>query len=167
MYLYKGSDRLFIFPARKRSLRRLCFYTCLSFCPQGGGPGGVWYPGTRGVSGTRRGAWSRGVCVETPTRDGYCCRRLPKSYWNAFLLLLHFRMYLLPGIPSNFGLCRDSLNSVNCSRVIWGKFKIQTINANDFGMGRFQLNTFNWFLYFLPLQISCLDHGPFCRVNKS
>ena len=23
--------------ARKRSLRRLCFYTCLSFCPQGGG----------------------------------------------------------------------------------------------------------------------------------
>ena len=26
--------------ARKRSLRRLCFYTCLSFCPQGGG----WYP---------------------------------------------------------------------------------------------------------------------------
>ena len=27
-----------IFTARKRSLRRLCFYTCLSFCPQGG-----WY----------------------------------------------------------------------------------------------------------------------------
>ena len=25
-----------IFTARKRSLRRLCFYTCLSFCPQGG-----------------------------------------------------------------------------------------------------------------------------------
>ena len=24
--------------ARKRSLRRLCFYTCLSFCPQGGLP---------------------------------------------------------------------------------------------------------------------------------
>ena len=26
-----------IFTARKRSLRRLCFYTCLSFCPRGGG----------------------------------------------------------------------------------------------------------------------------------
>ena len=25
-----------IFTARKRSLRRLCFYRCLSFCPQGG-----------------------------------------------------------------------------------------------------------------------------------
>ena len=25
-----------IFIARKRSLRRLCFYRCLSFCPQGG-----------------------------------------------------------------------------------------------------------------------------------
>ena len=27
-----------VITARKRSLRRLCFYTCLSFCP------GVWYP---------------------------------------------------------------------------------------------------------------------------
>ena len=26
-----------IFTARKRSLRRLCFYRCLSFCPQGEG----------------------------------------------------------------------------------------------------------------------------------
>ena len=31
----------FIFTARKRSLQRLCFYMCLSFCPQGEG---VWYP---------------------------------------------------------------------------------------------------------------------------
>ena len=35
-----------IITARKRSLRRLCFYTCLSFCPQEGGClvpwGGVW-----------------------------------------------------------------------------------------------------------------------------
>ena len=28
---------LAIFTTRKRSLRRLCFYTCLSFCPRGGG----------------------------------------------------------------------------------------------------------------------------------
>ena len=26
-----------VFTARKRSFRRLCFYRCLSFCPQGGG----------------------------------------------------------------------------------------------------------------------------------
>ena len=33
------------FTARKRSLERLCFYTCLSFCPQGwGGVGGVGIP---------------------------------------------------------------------------------------------------------------------------
>ena len=34
-----GSLRLFrkLITARKQSLRRLCFYTCLSFCSQGGG----------------------------------------------------------------------------------------------------------------------------------
>ena len=31
-----------IFTARKRSLRRLCFYRCLSFCPQGGVHGCSW-----------------------------------------------------------------------------------------------------------------------------
>ena len=31
---------IIIFTASKRSFRRLCFYTCLSFCPQGRG----WYP---------------------------------------------------------------------------------------------------------------------------
>ena len=30
----------FLITARKRSLRRSCFYTCLSFCPRGAG----WYP---------------------------------------------------------------------------------------------------------------------------
>ena len=40
-----------IITVRKRSLRRLCFYTCLSFCPQGGGclvPGGC-VPGPGGL----------------------------------------------------------------------------------------------------------------------
>ena len=38
-----------VITARKRSLRRLCFYTCPSFCPQGGGgiPGQVPPPRTR------------------------------------------------------------------------------------------------------------------------
>ena len=31
-----GEGEQFIITARKRSLRMLCFYTCLSFCPQGG-----------------------------------------------------------------------------------------------------------------------------------
>ena len=35
----QNSSRVqYYFTARKRSLRRLCFYTCLSFCPQGGLP---------------------------------------------------------------------------------------------------------------------------------
>ena len=39
----ESGDQIILFPflcvftARKRSLRRLCFYRCLSFCPQGGG----------------------------------------------------------------------------------------------------------------------------------
>ena len=50
-----------IVTARKRSLRRLCFYTCLSFCPQGGAcmiaPG--WVCGC-----SRGGAWLfRDACV--------------------------------------------------------------------------------------------------------
>ena len=40
----KEGEILLLFTIRKRSLRRLCFYMCLSFCPQGGclgpGPGG-------------------------------------------------------------------------------------------------------------------------------
>ena len=49
-----------MFTARKRSLRRLCFYTCLSFCPQGGClvPGGVW---SRGGAWSQGGVWSWGV----------------------------------------------------------------------------------------------------------
>ena len=61
----ESGDQIILFPflcvftARKRSLRRLCFYRCLSFCPQGEGacvvaPGG----GMRGCS------W--GVCVVAP-----------------------------------------------------------------------------------------------------
>ena len=37
----RNPKRTGVFTARKRSLRRLCFYTCLSFCPQGGVPGQV------------------------------------------------------------------------------------------------------------------------------
>ena len=63
-----------IFTARKRSLQRLCFYTCVSV--QGGsGPGGMPAPA---------GVWSQGCGVETSPRDGYYCGRYA-SYWNAFL----------------------------------------------------------------------------------
>ena len=51
--------------ARKRSLRRLCFYTCLSFCSQGGvhGERGVVHGegGVRGEGGGVHGKW--GACV--------------------------------------------------------------------------------------------------------
>ena len=35
--LYNHLKMSIIFTARKQSLRSLCFYTCLSFCSQGGG----------------------------------------------------------------------------------------------------------------------------------
>ena len=55
----------FIITARKRSLRRLCFYTCLPFCSQGGclgpgpGPGGGWgvWPGGGGLGSDPGGGW--------------------------------------------------------------------------------------------------------------
>ena len=55
----------FIFTARNEVGARLCFYTCLWFCSQGGGllPGGLPGPGmstTGGWSATRGGAWSQG-----------------------------------------------------------------------------------------------------------
>ena len=94
-----------IFTARKRSLRKLCFYTCLSFCPLGdawsrGGllPGGS-APGEGGVY-SQGDLLPRGGClllggwlVETPLpRDGHCCGRYA-SYWNAFLL-----SYVIPSL---------------------------------------------------------------------
>ena len=48
-----------IFTARKRSLRRLCFYRCLSFCPQGGACVVAW-GGVCGCSG------GMGACVVAP-----------------------------------------------------------------------------------------------------
>ena len=102
--------------ARKPSLRRLCFYTCLSFCSQGeSDSGGAWSQGvwSGGVSCSRgsdpggggacsRGGLVRGVpgpggrgClvpggVVSPSRDGYCCGRYASS-WNAFLLVKYIR----------------------------------------------------------------------------
>ena len=100
---------------RKRSLRRLCFYTWLSFCSQwgcldpgpggrlgGSGQGGVFKPRPgRGCPGPGLGGpgpgWgvsrprSRGMCIpactesDPPPADGYCCGWYA-SYWNAFLL---------------------------------------------------------------------------------
>ena len=71
---------VWIFTARKRSLRRLCFYRCLSFCPQEGAcmvawgacvvarecvvaPGGACMVAPRGVCVVARGA-----CVVAPGR---------------------------------------------------------------------------------------------------
>ena len=48
----------------------------------GSGPRGM-VPALGGVSGPR-GACSRGVLVETPLPDEYCCGRYA-SYWNALL----------------------------------------------------------------------------------
>ena len=77
-----------IFTARKRSLRRLCFYTCVSvhggggWCLLQGGllPEGCLLPG----GACFQGGSAPGVEVWRPPHDGYCCGRYA-SHWNAFL----------------------------------------------------------------------------------
>ena len=70
-----------IFNARKRSLRRLCFYTCLSFCSEGGGclgPGPGWRLRDLAGGGSRPtprdevggSGWGGGNLVLTFSRQG-------------------------------------------------------------------------------------------------
>ena len=54
-----------IFTARKRSLRRLCFYRCLSFCPQGGGMHGC----SRGCAWLLSGGWGHVWLLQGGMRD--------------------------------------------------------------------------------------------------
>ena len=56
---------------RKRSLRRLCFYRCLSFCPQGGACVVARRGGVRGCSGGCVVAW--GVCMVAPWGGMHGC----------------------------------------------------------------------------------------------
>ena len=80
--------------ARKRSLRRLCFYTCLSVILFTGGvsaAGGVPAPGGVSALGDLLpGGVCSGGCLllggggVDPPRDGYCCGQYA-SYVNAFL----------------------------------------------------------------------------------
>ena len=107
-----------IITACKHSLRRLCFYRCLSVH----GGGGVWsqveVPASGGVcSGgglVLRGVSCPGRCLvpggclllggpggDTP-RDGYCCGWYA-SYWNAFLCLNVKRLLF------NFNVLRNVL----------------------------------------------------------
>ena len=76
----------YLITVRKRSLRRLCFYPCLSVILFTGG----LLPGVPGPGGAGPGG-----CVPGGNPpDGYCCGRYA-SYWNAFLLLCS---YFLPKI---------------------------------------------------------------------
>ena len=84
-----------IFTARKQSLRRLCFYTCLSVILFMAGR--VWWWGERAWQGEGAcmmggmhggGVHGRGACMpHTPdtTRYGRSMRGRYASYWNAFL----------------------------------------------------------------------------------
>ena len=70
-----------IFTARKCSLRRLCFYRCLSVHREGAwSQGGVWSGGCLAWCGGG-GSGPGGPGGDLP---GYCCGRYA-SYWNAFL----------------------------------------------------------------------------------
>ena len=70
-------------------LRRLCFYTCLSFCSRGSIPASLAAGGgacARGVYAPG-GLPAPGGCGDPPLEaDGYCCGRYA-SYWNAFLFM--------------------------------------------------------------------------------
>ena len=102
-----------IITARKRSLQRLCFYTCLSFCSRWGslpGRGGSPCQGVFLLGGLQAHTWEvsgptpggspgrhpgEGVSQDAlrqtpPPADGYCCGRYA-SYWNAFLFGKIFR----------------------------------------------------------------------------
>ena len=102
-----------IFTARKRSLRRLCFYTCLSFYPQGGHawllPGGCMVAPPPGMHGCSRGVGvrgcSRGACV---VALGGCM-----VAWGACMVTPRGHVWLLPG-----GMCGCSQGDMcGCS---WG-----------------------------------------------
>ena len=97
-----------VFTARKRSLRRLCFYTCLSFCSRGGGtwagtPPGRYPP----LAGTLPGQVHPLAGTPPPGQVHPPGRYTPSpppavhagirsasgryaSYWNAFLFVNSF-----------------------------------------------------------------------------
>ena len=116
------------FTVRNEVAKGLCFYSCLSFCSQGGStwtgtppePGTpprtrytpqIRYPqaGTP-WAGTLPGRYTPLGRYTPPPADGYCCGRYA-SYWNAFLLLVP--LLYLPGcqcvdlVPASLGLLLD------------------------------------------------------------
>ena len=117
--------------AHKRSLRRLCFYTCLSFCPQGGGVclSACWDtiphrsrhpPGSRLPRADSPGADSPPSQSRHPPEADSPPRSIHPlgavhagrygqkggryaSYWNAILLNIQFSTeYLLPTFMNIF-----------------------------------------------------------------
>ena len=88
---HKSKLPCFYFTVRKQSLRRLCFYTCLSPPPSRAdtpppGSGTPLGPGTNPEQAPPPPPGSR----PPGTRDGYCCGRYA-SYWNAFLFNYSFQ----------------------------------------------------------------------------
>ena len=73
------SYNVFLPPATK--LRRLCFYTCLSFCSQGG----IFLSACWDTTTTPPPGSTPPPKAHTPQVDGCHCIRYA-SYWNAFLL---------------------------------------------------------------------------------
>ena len=85
-----------------KGLRRLCFYTCLSFCPQGESASvHAWIPPSPGADTTVRDQAPPGA--DTPGRRhpprSACWEIRPTSgryasYWNAIVSLIIFSGYL-------------------------------------------------------------------------
>ena len=90
LYLIHKNLQRNIITVRKRSLRRLCFYTCLPFCSQGGGclgpgpgPGGCSGPGLGGCPAQARGVQAQAQGYPGPGPGGcvsqHALRQTPLS----------------------------------------------------------------------------------------
>ena len=111
----------FLITARKRSLRRLCFYTCLSvilFTGECAWQRGHAWQGACMPGGCGEGHWLlglAGVCRACPpdtTRYGRSVRGRYASYWNAFLFQRIFKCkksWVCPGTLANFPRFYSSL----------------------------------------------------------
>ena len=125
--LYMNENGIY-FTACKRSLRRLCFYTCLSFCSQVGGclPQcmlGYTPPGSRHPSAADTSLCS--ACWEIRATS-----RRYASYWNASLLKTKW-VYSHVHSDLSKELCKCAFN-FNINQKIQGwtsghKFIIQTV----------------------------------------
>ena len=131
-----------IFTTLKRSLRRLCFYTCLSFCsqrgctPRGQSTSGQTPPAPSTKQTPSLGRYPPGKPPPTPSprppppkwalRDRYA------SYWNAFLFKSKFYVFYVFSPQKIFSVFdRLYLTMGQCCKPTCDKPSIDIINLEE------------------------------------